>query len=221
MVLKNSKAYTWLMVTVAIYAVFSLVIPVVNVVGNIIQYKLSPLDGMLGNYIFNWVVAFLGCLPAIILCIMCIGKRNYALKIVNALFVYFILNIIIAVLSKVVGAVFFMRVFNPWQIMMAIADVVLSALAIVGLNNIKTYGKTEFFKCVWLITIIYNAAVFIFNQVAFFVSAADLLFSYPDVMVGFIISAITGLASVGLFILFGVGVYIFINNITKEKSYDI
>ncbi len=200
----NSKAYIFLLVSMLLSGIYSLVLTIIAIVNNLgIPYTF-------GTHIVNIINAISGRLPIIILCFMFLKAGSSVEKCLKALSVYFVLSIAFTVLVPITNLVAWGHRGDFRSLIRILVNVTLSFLAAIGIKEIIDNKKTRFFKIVWLITTVYN--VYIFSSMG--VLTSMILQSNSEYFMIWFNNILTLI----FYIIFNIAVYIFVMDIDVSNE---
>ncbi len=200
----NSKGYSIFLVSMLMYGVYSLALTAWAVIDNCgIPY--------MGSSILNIINAISGRVPIIVLSIMFITAGKNIERCLQALSLYFVLCIAAIVTVFVTNLIGYGAIGDFGTLITRILSICFSILAIFGIKVIKDTGKTQFFKAVWLIAIIYN----IFIETTYIIATSRVLLSFS--YTGYATIYLTTVVTTVLYMIFNISLYIFVRGIDTTE----
>ncbi len=195
---ENSKAYEFLLVSMLLSGGYSLVMTIWAIINNM------GLPHTTGVNVITTINAISGRLPIIILCILYITAGRKIENCVKALSIYYVLNIVSTLLVATVNYIFRNSVGNVVTVLISIF---LSALAFVGLWDIKNGGNTGVFKGVIATMTAYE----LYINGSMIIGTAKTLAGFPN----YFTIQITSILTLVFYVVFNTAQYIFAKDITK------
>ncbi len=198
---ENSKAYELLLVSMVLSGLYSLVLTIWTIINNM------GLPYASGVNITSTINAIAGRLPIIILCVLFIVSGRNIDKCLNALSVYYVSNIGITIIVRLVNIIVWHSLGNPFTLWLGIFFMVL---AFIGIWDIKNGGRTGIFRGVLLAMTAYE----VYINGSMIIGTARTLAEFPN----YYSIQITSILTLVFYILFNVGQYIFVRDITVDEN---